>query len=289
MIGNEPVLKSVNIGDTSLQYLSYEGNGPTLIFMHATGFLPWLWHPIARKLTDSFNIISPYFCDHRDADPENGGLDWLILAHDLTEFCKRLEIRSPFMVGHSMGGAIIAIAAGKFGLPVEKLLLIEPIFLPREFYKIQMTVDQHPLAGKAIKRKNYWQDIADVKSYLATKPLFHAWDEEMLELYVQFGMIPSDNGGLELACHPRKEASLFMGSMGYDPWPIIPAVKCPVFVVEGENSVNREFIDYKKVAETFPNGKYRMLKDTGHLIPMEKPKETVNIISDFFGFQGQYT
>ncbi|MCD6584507.1 MAG: alpha/beta hydrolase, partial [Desulfobacteraceae bacterium] len=134
MKGNEPVLKSVDIGDTSLQYLSYEGNGPTLIFMHATGFLPWLWHPIARKLTDSFKIISPYFCDHRSADSEKGGLDWLLLAEDLTKFCKCLEIKSPFMVGHSMGGAVITIAGGQFGLSIEKLLLIEPIFLPREFY-----------------------------------------------------------------------------------------------------------------------------------------------------------
>jgi lipase len=282
MIGNEPILKSVDIGDASLQYLWYEGNGPTLIFLHSTGFLPWLWHPIARTLTDSFKIISPYFCDHRSADPENGGLDWLLLAEDFTKFCECLEINSPLMIGHSMGGAIMTIAGGHFGLSIEKLMLIEPIFLPREVYTIPMTVDQHPLAGKSIKRKNDWQDVSEAMTYLKSKPLFQAWNDEMLDLYVQYGMAPSENGGLELACHPRKEAALFMGSLGYDPWPIISNVKCPVLVVEGENSSNRGFIDLKKAADIFPNGQYRLIKDVGHLIPMEKPETITRITREFF-------
>jgi len=281
MKDTEPVLKSVDIGDAALQYLLYDGDGPTLIFMHATGFLPWLWHPIARKLSDSFKIISPYFCDHRSADPEEGGLDWLLLAEDLTKFCKCLDIKSPFMVGHSMGGAVMTIAGGKYGLPIKKLLLIEPIFLPREVFSIQMTVDQHPLASKSIKRKNYWQDDSDARTYLKSKSLFQVWDDEMLDLYVRFGMVPAENGGLELACHPRKEASLFMGSMGYDPWPVISNVKCPVLVVEGENSINKGFIDLEKVTNTFPHGRYHLVKDTGHLIPMEKPKTITRLIREF--------
>lgn len=278
----EPILKFVDIGDTSLQYLLYEGNGPTIIFMHATGFLPWLWHPIARKLADSFTVVAPYFCDHRPSDPEKGGFDWLLLAEDLIQFCKSLKIESPLMVGHSMGGAVMTIAGGHLGLSIEKLLLIEPIFLPREVYTMEMTVDQHPLAGKSINRKNFWQNVVEARTYLKSKPLFQAWDDEMLDLYVQYGMIPSENGGIELACHPRKEASLFMGSMGFDPWPIIPKVKCPVLVVEGENSTNKGFIDLKKVTDTFPYGEYRQIKDVGHLIPMEKPETTTRIIRDFF-------
>ncbi len=56
---NELVLKAVRVGDSSIPYLLYGGNGPTIVFLHATGFLPWLWHPVARQLKIDYRIIAP--------------------------------------------------------------------------------------------------------------------------------------------------------------------------------------------------------------------------------------
>jgi lipase len=282
MLEKEMVLKAVDIGGASIPYLSYDGDGPTIVFLHATGFLPWLWHPIARELESSYRIFAPYYCDHRVTDPENGGFSWMQLAEDLVKFCECMNIKNPYMVGHSMGGAIMTIAAGKYGLDIKKMMLIEPIFLPREIYNMQMRVKDHPLAGKSIHRRNFWENASEAKKYLQSKRLFQTWDDEMLDLYVEYGLMPSNAGGLELACHPKREASLFMGSMGYDPWPILPEVKCPVLVLEGEHTENKGFIDQEKAASAFSNGRYQMVKDAGHLIPMEKPKETAMIIKDFF-------
>ena len=71
-----PQSKSQNIGDVDVSYLAYENEGTPLVFLHATGFLPWLWHPIARELSPPYQAIAPYFCDHRLADPDDGGLGW---------------------------------------------------------------------------------------------------------------------------------------------------------------------------------------------------------------------
>ncbi|MCU0599660.1 MAG: alpha/beta hydrolase [Desulfobacterales bacterium] len=277
-----PVEESADIGDSVIKYVHYASEGPPLIFLHATGFQPWLWHPIARELAAAYHIICPYFCDHRDADPETGGFDWFLLASDLTRLCRTLGIASPFMVGHSMGGAVMTIAGGHFGLDIRKMVLIEPILLPREFYTITMNVEDHPLAGKSIRRRNSWKSAKEARDYLKSKPLFSAWDDEMLDLYIQHGLTPSESGGLALTCHPRKEAALFMGSMGYDPWPILTNVTCPVLVLEGEKTENKGIIDFKKAAETFPKGIHHIVRDAGHLIPMEKPSETLDIIRSFF-------
>jgi lipase len=282
MKGPVPEYQTVDIGDAELQYLLYDGPGPTLIMMHATGFLPWLWHPIARQLNEHYRIICPYFCDHREADPEKGGFDWVRLSEDLITLCHSLDIRRPFMVGHSMGGAVMGIAVGRFGMDAAGMVLIEPILLPREFYAIQLRVEEHPLAGKSIKRRNHWENMAEARRYLNSKAFFRTWDEEMLDLYLTYGMVSSANGGLELACHPRKEAALFMGSMAYDPWPILPKIPCPVLVLEGEMTENKGVIDFKKIADTMPLGKHRVVPGAGHLIPMEKPGETIDMIQCFF-------
>ncbi len=271
-----------NIGDAELSYLRYEGEGPPLIFLHATGFQPWLWHPLARELADDYRIIAPSFCDHRETDPDEGGLNWMTLAEDTVRLCTALQLDRPFLVGHSMGATVLLIANALCGLPAAGMILIEPILLPPEFYRGAMRVDEHPLAAKAIKRTNFWRDRDDAMAYLRSRTLFQGWTEEMLELYILHGMTGGDNGGLRLACSPQREAALFMGGRQFDPWPLLPKVSCPVLIVEGEKSDSKGFIDVDRIQSLIPNSRRRTVKGAGHLVPMERPREVTRIIREFF-------
>ncbi len=277
----KPLIHFHDIGDAVVQYLVYENDGPTIILLHATGFSPWLWHPIASRLARSYRVIAPYFCDHRDADPEKGGLGWMQLADDLCRLCDGLQIERPLLVGHSMGATVMTIAEAIYGPKAAGLLLIEPIFLPQEFYGIPLRVADHPLASLSIKRRNSWDDPASARAYLQAKPLFALWDEAMLDLYIKHGMVDSQAGGLELACSPPREAALFMGGMPYDPWPLMPQINCAVLIVEGGKSQNRRFMHLKDAVGLFQKGTYHLLESAGHLIPMEQPSETFRIITDF--------
>ena len=62
---------------------------------------------------------------------------------------------------------------------------------------------------------------------------------------------------------------------------MLPRITCPVWVVEGENSTNRPVIDLKTAAATFQQGRYHLVEDAGHLIPMEKPRIIIELILDF--------
>jgi len=275
-----------DIGEAHIPYLAYGSDGPPLVFLHATGFLPWMWHPIARELTPPFRVYAPYFCDHRKADPADGGLGWQILARDFALLCRGLHLDRPFLVGHSMGATVLTLANALFDLNARGMVLIEPIFLPEDFYKTELTVDQHPLASKTIRRLNHWANREEALSYLRTRSLFKNWDPEMLDLYVQYGMTSGDGGGLQLTCSPEREAALFMGGMQHDPWPEPAKTTCPVLVLEGGISENRAFIDLKRVASCFPRGEYRLVKGGGHLVPMEQPPVVTQIIREFFTAKG---
>ncbi len=278
----EPELREQNIGEVDLQYLFYQGTGPTILMLHATGFLPWLWHPVAKNLAPSFTVMAPYFCDHRVTEPEEGGLNWITLAEDIARLCEELHIEAPLLVGHSMGATVLTIADALHDIGAGGIILIEPIFLPRDFYGIELRIEDHPLASKSIRRKNHWGDREEALSYLRSRPLFKEWDEEMLEIYLEHGMSPAETGGLELTCSPAREASLFMGGIHYDPWPIISKIECPVLVLEGEKSENRSYIDLKKAASLFPRGTHMLIPGAGHLIPMEQPGKITDIIITYF-------
>ena len=46
----EPQELFLNINGFEVECLRWPGRGPALVMLHATGFLPWIWHPIAREL-----------------------------------------------------------------------------------------------------------------------------------------------------------------------------------------------------------------------------------------------
>ena len=278
-----PEILSQDIGDIELQYLHYPGDGPTVVMLHATGFQPWLWHPIARELAGDFRVIAPYFCDHRVFDPEEGGLSWLVLADDLETLIRRLGITEPLIVGHSMGATVASIAEALKGPIASRMVLIEPIFLPSGYYELDITVEQHPLASKSIRRRSGWSDEDEARKYFSERKLFMYWDQEVLDLYLEHGVTKADNGALTLACHPKREAALFMGGMEQDPWPLLQKISCPVLLVEGENSENRTVIDLVRAASIIPGADLRVVADAGHLVPMEKPHELLALILEFFG------
>lgn len=276
-----PETKTIVLADATLPFLEWDSPGETLVMLNATGFTPWLWKPIAGSLWPEYRIIAPYLCDYRVTDPYAGGLDWHRLASDMKLLLDSLNIKAPLLVGHSMGGAVWAIAEGKFALQAQAMVLIEPILLPREIYQMKITLDQHPLAAKSIKRANLWSSREEARRYLESNPLFRSWDKEVLELYLEHGMVAGDEG-IRLACSPRLEAAIFMGGLQYDPWDDLARIECPVLVVEGGASTNSQYVDLKKVAGALPQGKHLLIPAAGHLLPMENPAGMADIIGTFF-------
>jgi lipase len=278
----QPAVCRQSIGDMEIQYLDYAGDGPALLMLHATGFLPWLWHPIARELSRTYRVIAPFLCNHRDIDAAKGWLGWLDLAFDIKRLCDRMQLGTPLMVGHSMGAAVSTLAHTMHGLAVAKMVLIEPIFLPPETYDRRISIEQHPLAAKAIRRRNSWRNRDEVWDDFKGKPFFQSWDDEILSLYIAYGITGDNGNGVHLTCPPDREAALFMGSVQCNPWPELVKVKGPALVMEGGQSENKPWIDLKRVSGLIPNGAYLEVENAGHLIPMEKPAETLNIIQSFF-------
>jgi pimeloyl-ACP methyl ester carboxylesterase len=276
-----PELTKQDVGGAELPYLFYEGGARQILFAHATGFLPWLWHPIIENFVPEHSAWAPYICNYRSCNPHEGGLAWHVVAEDLATFCREQKIENPLMVGHSMGATVSAIAVGRYGLTPRAMVLIEPIFLPEQFYEMTPSLEAHPLASKSIKRLNHWKNEEEAMSYLKSRSFFSSWDPEILHLYKQFGMEKMTQGDMRLTCAPESEAAMFMGGWCCNPWPLLEKISCPVLVIEGEKSTNIGLVDIQRAVSILPKGRYGSVADAGHLIPMEKPAEIAGIIKEY--------
>ncbi len=208
-------------------------------------------------------------------------MDWYQLAQDISLLMAQLQIERPFLAGHSMGGTVAAIAEANFNIKARAMLLIEPIFLVPEIYRLELTLQDHPLASKAIRRTNHWPNREIARQYLETSTLFSSWHQEIRELYLEHCMLEKE-GSIRLACAPRMEAAIFMGGLKYDPWPDLSRIECPSLLVEGDRSTNRQYVDLPKAAAMMPYGKYLLVPKAGHLLPMDDPAATARIMAKFF-------
>ena len=151
-----------------------------------------------------------------------------------------------------MGATVSTLAHVLHGIKAKGMILIEPIFLHEDFYRVRISVREHPLASKAMKRKNHWKSPSEAMGYLRSKTLFAHWTEEMRELYITHGMRERRGGGLELVCSPHTEAALFLGGVHYNIWPLLPKVSCPVLVIEGETTDSKNYIDLERAVALIP-------------------------------------
>lgn len=269
------------MGGAELPYLYYPGGEKKMLFAHATGFLPWLWHPIIEAFVPEYSVWAPYICNYRSCNPYEGGLKWNVIAEDLAAFCRAQNIENHVQVGHSMGATVSAIAASAYDMKPRGMVLIEPIFLPDEFYKLTPSVKDHPLASKSIKRVNYWPSEEEAMSYLQSRSFFSNWDKDVLALYKQYGMEKLPAGDMRLTCAPESEAAMFMGGWCCDPWPLLKKIQCPVLVIEGEKSPNVGFVDIQRAVAELPAGRYGSVAGAGHLIPMEEPGVITGMVKSF--------
>lgn len=276
-------LRFQDVGGAELPYLFFAGESSAgqMIFMHATGFLPWLWQPIIAEFVPPNNVWAPFICDYRLCVPEKGGLNWDTIARDLASFCRAQKIYRPLLIGHSMGATVLTIAAALYDLNPCGIILIEPIFLPDKIYETNISLKDHPLASRAVKRTNSWKNEAEALAYFKSKSLFAGWDEQILQLYVEYGLLKQKDGKITLTCTPESEAAIFMGGRENNPWPLLKKINCPVLLIEGEESEIRQFVDFPRALSLLPKGKYKLIAAAGHLIPMQKPKELIDIIKEF--------
>ncbi len=276
-----PELKEQPVEGANLPYLYYQGGQSPIIFVHATGFLPWLWDPVIKAFVPQHSVWAPFICDYRKANPHEGGLSWDVISRDLSVFCRSLHIDNPLIIGHSMGATLSIIAGSKYGINACGMILIEPIFLPEGYYSVEASLKNHPLASKAIKRKNNWKNKKEAWVYLKSKPLFSNWAEEVFQLYLEYGMRKQAKGNLKLTCPPITEAALFMGGLAINPWPFLNNIECPVMIIAGGQSENKGLVDIQKMLKHILNGQYKQVANVGHLIPMQNPNAIIQIIKDF--------
>jgi lipase len=255
---------------------------PPILLLHATGFLARLWEPVAKALTECFDVYAYDTRGHGDSDkppPGEENYHWRELVADLKGFCDATDLSELPIVGHSSGGAAAAYLAATHSGYVSRLVLFEPIIFPAQFLPPEDS--RNDLAEGARRRRMVWRDANEIVETYHERPAFARWRDDVLRLYAEHGTFRREDGQLELKCPGEVEAEVFDNSRSLDTWDLLPGIIPPTLLVHGRLTGELFPPLMAQIAARVPNARLATIEDAGHLAPMERPEAVAHTILEF--------
>jgi esterase len=105
-------------------HFQVHGEGFPLIIAH--GFLGSLdnWRTMSTRLAAHCRVYAVDLRNH-GRSPHSNVMNYLVMAQDLREFIENHGLRSPVILGHSMGGKVAMQLALQYPEQVDKLVIVD--------------------------------------------------------------------------------------------------------------------------------------------------------------------
>lgn len=281
-----PQEKHVQANGLDFAVYDWGGEQQPMLFAHATGFHARCWDAVIEPLQADFHAFSYDMRGHGRSEkptPPNN-YHWHDFGHDLAEIAEMLGFQGGIGVGHSVGAHSTALAAALKPHLFSKIILIDPVIMPKAFYE-----NPPPLADHfSAKRRNEWASPDEMFARFQPRPPFDAWQPRVLRDYCEYGLIPNPNGeGFILACPPAIEASIYQQSPLGDIYPQLPNVNIPTLIIRlGERAsegtwdmlgspTSPDLVSY------FAQGEDLVLENYNHFAPMQDPSRIAEIVRAF--------
>lgn len=93
----------VKLSEVTMHYAVYGDKGHPLILVHGNGGSQNSLKEAALYLANHYRVyVIESRCHGQSSDP--GEISYELMAKDIKEFCEKLELHKPFLMGHSDGG-----------------------------------------------------------------------------------------------------------------------------------------------------------------------------------------
>ncbi len=268
--------RAAEIHDVQLHYLT-AGHGPTVILLHGYAETSRMWKPIIPLLAEKFTVIAPDLPGTGDSAIPATGLDMKTSAIRIHTLVRSLGVEKARVVGHDIGLMVAYAYAALFPAEVEKLVVMdaflpgvagwEPIYNGRtwHFRFFGPTPEALVQGRERIFFEHFWNDFAADK----TRSVPQADRKAYTEAYSRPGRMRAAWAYFASWPQPAKDFAQLSQTK----------LTMPVLSIGGEKSLGDELAEQMKLVAD--NATVVVLRDTGHWILEERPKETTDALLTF--------
>ena len=253
------------------------GEGPLLVFTHATGMCARVYAQLLAPLADRFRIVALDARGHGrtelEAAPGRIPSDWALYRQDLVAFVDALGAGPVLLAGHSFGATASFEAAVETPGLARAVCLIDPPFIPSDHVAAYRAArdaghSPNPMADQAERRRGTFDSREAARSSYQGRGVFSGWPDQALEDYLDGGLLP-DGKGVRLACAPGWEATSFRGVSTTFADSLARADFPFTLLAAGEGSTVPEAEEPRIRANS--NAHFRRFPGTGHFLPVTHP------------------
>ena len=210
---------------------------------------------------------------------------WHVLADDLINFLSQNNLKNIIGIGHSMGGVATAIAAAKRPDLFSYIILIDPVLFSNKYNfsksltPIWFRKRKFPIVKIALKRKDKWPSKKAAYDSLRSKKIFSLIPEEYFPDFID-GCIKENADGSASLFYPKEwESQIYCTPP--NAWRWIAKLKQPTLAIKASGT-NLLFTPiWEKWKRIQPGADFHIVKDSTHLVPMERPMEVAELVQRF--------
>ena len=252
-----------------LFYKQVGENGTPIIILHGIFGSSDNWLTIGKVLGETHQI---FIIDQRNhgQSPRSEDFDYNVMAEDLREFIDDHKIDNPILLGHSMGGKTVMQFAMNYPDRFSKMIVVD---IAPKFYPVHHSMILQGLASinlKTLKSRTEANDLLKrfeenegVRQFLLKNLWRNPTKNNEFDWRINVPVITKniDIVGFELSGEK--------------------SVKKPVLFIKGSESYYIQPEDERKIWELFPDYELITIEGAGHWVQADKPKEFIEIITQF--------
>jgi pimeloyl-ACP methyl ester carboxylesterase len=276
--GKEIGSRTEDVGGVRLRYLT-AGEGPAVvILLHGYAETSRMWRPILPQLAERFRVIAPDLPGIGDSAIPASGLDMKSAANSIHALARKLGVEKARVVGHDIGLMVAYAYAAQFPAETEKLVVMDA-FLPGVeggdavfnnpnlwHFRFHGPTPEALVKGRERAYFDYyWNDFAADKN----RSLSEADRAAYTVAYARPGRMRA--GWAYFASFPQTAKDFVQLSQ--------TKLTMPVLSIGGEKSLGEVLGQQMKLVAT--DVTVVVLKDAGHWILEEQPKETTEALVKF--------
>ncbi len=271
------VSRTAEVDGVKLHYLT-AGHGPAVILLHGYAETSRMWRPIIPLLAEKFTVIAPDLPGIGDSAIPANGLDMKTSATRIRALARSLGVEKARVVGHDIGLMVAYAYATQFPAETEKLVVMDA-FLPgvagwEAIYNAPNVWHfrfngEYPEALVKGRERTYFEYFWNVFAADKTRSIPEADRKAYTEAYARPGRMRA--GWAYFASWPQLAKDFAQLSQ--------TKLTMPVLSIGGEKSLGNELAEQMKLVAD--NVTVVVLKDTGHWILEERPKETTEALVRF--------
>jgi pimeloyl-ACP methyl ester carboxylesterase len=246
----------------SIHYLRTGGDKPPVVLLHGLMMNGACWTPLARVLEEDYDVVMPDARGHGNSSAPDQGYCYDNLATDVLSLIEALELATPVLLGHSMGGMTAAVAASQNPKRLLGLVLADPTFLTPER---QREVHESDIAAQ--HRRILDRSKEDFLTELCIR--HHSRSPELIELFTQARFQTSIHT-FEILIPPNPDYRQLINTLD------IPSL----LVIGGVGGVVSPIVA-AELASLNQHLEIVQIEEAGHGIPYDQPERFSTVVKAF--------